>query len=104
MVTNRLFTAGEIITISTNIREIERTLGGSIPGGLIDVSDLKDHILSPGEVVTICNNLSHFKRNVHRYNRSNNSSEGNIALSFLILTIVGTILLIIETIFNIKIL
>lgn len=54
---NYIYTPGELVTIRTNLKEIEDTLGYPIPGGLVDMSDLKDYILSPGEVATVSENL-----------------------------------------------
>ena len=69
---NTIFTTGEIVTIETNLREIEKTLGHPIPGGLIDAADLKDHILRPGEIATICQNFRHLDKNRSRTNYSSN--------------------------------
>lgn len=103
MISKRLYTPGEIIKIRTNLDEIERHLRGPVPPGLIDPSLLKDRLLSPGEVTTICANLSQFKKS-GRARRQNDYTGSDLAWSFIILTIVGTILWIAEKIFDVKIL
>ncbi len=58
----KMLTAGEILRIQTNLNEIEKCLGHPIPGGIIDASTLKDHILSGGEVLRITNNIREIEK------------------------------------------
>lgn len=67
---NKMFTTGEVVTIKTNLRAIENYLGHPIPGGVVNVNDLKDHILRGGEVVTYCHNLKTLVDNRRRYNNA----------------------------------
>lgn len=61
---NHIFTPGELVTIRTNLYNIEKTLGHEIPGGLVDMSELKDYILSPGELLTVSHNLRYVTKKV----------------------------------------
>lgn len=92
---NKIFTTGEIVTIRTNLNEIEKTLGHPIPGGMIDVSNLKDHVLRPGEVITVCQNIKDIQGKPRRH-YSTNSSEGNEfhgeIIMFLLYVIIGGII------------
>ena len=58
----KIMSPSESMTVAANIQKIEFHLGGPIPGGMIDMSDYSDHILSPDEVATIVTNI----RKVHR--------------------------------------
>lgn len=60
---NRIMGAVEVNTVKCNLENIEKTLGRSIPAGLIGADDLKDHILSPMEVYTVCNNIERITQN-----------------------------------------
>ena len=88
MNTNKMFTAGEIVTIKTNLHEIEKHLGHPIPGGLVDVSELKDHVLRGGELVTVCRNIKEItgpKSYVKRPRYTSNNSDTSIELIIFIL-------------------
>lgn len=77
---NRIYSSTEIMNININLREIEKYLGEPIPGGVIDVDNLKDGILSGGEILNYCHNLRGITKEYSRYNaprRSNNSSDSN---------------------------
>ena len=79
---NKIFTPGELVTIRTNLDEIEKTLGHPIPGGMVDMSELKDYILSPGEVLTTTENLRRVDRvrNARRYKSYNNPFSEALSL------------------------
>ena len=83
----KLFRPGEILTIRSNLYEIEKTLGEPIPGGLIDVSELKDHLLRPGEVLTYCENIKEIRGRDYRRNYPTNKPDSKLE------TIVGLVLL-----------
>lgn len=93
---NRLFTPGEILTIESNLREIEKNLGHSIPGGFIDASELKDHILRPGEVMTVCRNIESIGKTYNkkvRYVSNNNPDKLETIIGIAVLGIGAIILL-----------
>jgi len=105
---NKIFTTGEILTIKTNLREIEKNLGGPIPGGVIDVDDLKDHILRPGEVVTVCSNLRALNKRDSSYKGStpygSKTTPGSAIKAIIFLLAVSGIIFIIEKILGLTIL
>jgi len=101
---NKIFSPGEVVTIRNNLRNIEKNLGHSVPGGYIDYSDLKDHILSPGEVVIIARNIRSVSGSRRGHYNSHPSDGGYLLLATGVLVIVGILLLIVESIFNINIL
>lgn len=88
---NKIFTPGEILTIQTNMNEIEKNLGHPIPGGFIDASDMKDHILRPGEVSTVCQNIERVTGSPKKRRAPINSTSDLESVIILVLLAVGAI-------------
>lgn len=91
---NTILTAGEIMRINTNLREIEKYLGCPIPGGVIDVNDLKDHVLTAGEVMRMCTNLREIRKATiaGRTNYGHRSDNTNLSLWIAALPVIAAIL------------
>lgn len=90
----RMYTAGEIVTIRNNVRMIERNLGHEIPTGLISYDDLKDHLLKSGEIVTICNNIRTIEKGYHKsYSANPNTNSYSLLELLLGAALCGAVLL-----------
>lgn len=109
---DKIFRPGEVLTIESNLRAIEKNLGHPIPGGFIDASELSDHILTTGEVLTVCQNIHNVRKaggynDRPRYNTNQDAPpmtlRGFISIT-LFLVVIGIIIKIIESILGLHIL
>ena len=93
---NKMYTTGEIVTIKSNLRAIEEYLGRPIPGGVVDVSELKDHLLRGGEVVTYCHNLKEISSPPRRRTAVSNSLPSETMteiILFILFIVIGSIVM-----------
>lgn len=56
------YTISETHKVASNLRDIERMLGHSVPAGMLDTDALKDRYLTLGETATIASNLRSVER------------------------------------------
>lgn len=109
---NRILTTGEILTITQNMKAIEKSLGHPLPSGMVDPNSIKDHLLTTGEVLTICSNINAYDKargiKWRDYDQppssSNDATLTEIAAAVIVLAVICGILLLVEAIFGINIL
>jgi hypothetical protein len=110
---NRMLKTGEILTIEQNIEAIEKSLGHPIPSGLVDPNSIKDHLLTTGEVLTICSNINAYDKargvKDKDYSLTTRSTQPpakfrDFIAGVIILSVICGLIMLIETIFGMKIL
>lgn len=101
---NKLLKAGEVWTVKSNINAIEKSLGYHIPDTMIDISVLKDHPLTTGEIITYCKNVENIRGREYR-NRYNTTKDSKLEMiiGFLILG-AGLLLYLLDSMFGIVLL